>query len=141
VTIRITVPGEPVPWKAAKIVRRGKFAQGVSPDAMKDAQADVRFQAMRAMEGRELLQGQVTLYVGVYRTKGMPKSKVKRAQAEAGTLRPTTRPDLDNMVKLVSDSLNGIVYRDDSQIVGLTAAKMWSETPRVEIQVQEWTPC
>jgi len=139
-TIRITVPGEPRPWSAAKIVRRGKFAQGVSPDAMKDAQADVRFQAMRAMEGCELLQGTVALNVKVYRSKGMPKSKIGAAEAEAGIRRPVTRPDLDNMLKLVGDSLNGIVYRDDAQVVQMVGAKMWSSTPRIEITVKEWTP-
>ena len=33
-------------------------------------------------------------------------------------IRPTKRPDLDNIAKAVLDALNGLAYQDDSQIVG-----------------------
>ncbi len=35
-------------------------------------------------------------------------------------------PDLDNLVKFVLDSLNGVVYMDDKQVVHVTACKHWS---------------
>lgn len=35
-------------------------------------------------------------------------------------------PDLDNMTKLVLDGLNGILYRDDSQVVDLRARKIYA---------------
>jgi Holliday junction resolvase RusA-like endonuclease len=52
-------------------------------------------------------------------------------------MRPTKRPDWDNLGKLVSDSLNGLAYKDDSQIVEATAAKYYSDRPRVEIEITE----
>lgn len=38
---------------------------------------------------------------------------------------PTTRPDLDNYVKLVMDALNGHAWEDDSQIISLKARKVY----------------
>jgi Holliday junction resolvase RusA-like endonuclease len=48
-----------------------------------------------------------------------PKSVSKRR-----TL-PVVKPDLDNIAKLVMDSLSGVVYPDDSQICRLTARKAY----------------
>jgi Holliday junction resolvase RusA-like endonuclease len=43
------------------------------------------------------------------------------------------RPDIDNLTKYVMDMLNGVVYKDDSQIYTLTVNKMYSKRPLTEI--------
>jgi Holliday junction resolvase RusA-like endonuclease len=55
----------------------------------------------------------------------------------SGFLRPTSRPDTDNYIKSVQDALNGIVWKDDSQVVALIADKWYSDKPRIEIDVRE----
>ena len=52
-----------------------------------------------------------------------------------GKIRPTKKPDADNIMKAVADALNGIAYKDDSQIVNVTIAKWYSDTPRVEVAI------
>lgn len=37
--------------------------------------------------------------------------------------------------------LNGIAYKDDTQIVSLIASKWYGETARVEIEFKEVTEC
>jgi len=37
---------------------------------------------------------------------------------------PATRTDVDNLAKFVMDSLNGVLYEDDKQIVSLRATKV-----------------
>ena len=50
----------------------------------------------------------------------------------------TGRPDLDNLVKFISDALNGVFYKDDSQICLLHAEKMYvKKYPRTEIDIEE----
>lgn len=50
----------------------------------------------------------------------------------------TNRPDIDNMVKFVADSLNGIFWKDDSIICRLDTLKAYTdETPSTEIVIRE----
>ena len=66
--------------------------------------------------------------------KSMPKKK--RALIDEGVLRPTKKPDWDNIGKAISDSLNGVAYRDDAQIVSVQFEKYYSEVPRVEVKLE-----
>lgn len=73
----------------------------------------------------------------------IPKSGTKKVQAGRldGSIRPTIKPDIDNVLKAIFDSLNGIVYKDDSQIVMVMATKFYSDNPRVEVtftEDEEW---
>ena len=55
-------------------------------------------------------------------------------------LRPTKKPDMDNVVKIIADSLNQIAYRDDTQIVDCQCRKFYSDNPRVEVTIKEVKP-
>ena len=46
-----------------------------------------------------------------------------------------TRPDLDNLIKSILDSANGILWKDDSQIVKITARKFYGEDNAFKILV------
>lgn len=50
-------------------------------------------------------------------------------------IRPIKRPDLDNVLKAVSDALNKIAYKDDSQIVGAVLRKYYGDDARTEVRV------
>jgi len=54
-----------------------------------------------------------------------------------GAIRPTNKPDLDNIAKIILDSLNGIAYKDDSQVVSLTVIKHYSDNPCVVVRMGE----
>jgi Holliday junction resolvase RusA-like endonuclease len=56
------------------------------------------------------------------------------------TALPVKRPDLDNFVKTVLDALNGVAFRDDSQVVFLSAVKWYASSgtaPHWELAVEE----
>ena len=69
---------------------------------------------------------------------GIPKSesKKKKALMRQNEIRPTKRPDADNVVKLVADALNQVAYRDDTQIVDCQVRKFYSDNPRLEVLIQ-----
>ena len=46
------------------------------------------------------------------------------------------RPDIDNIVKIVMDAGNNILWEDDSQIVHIDAMKQWGINERLEITVR-----
>lgn len=64
-------------------------------------------------------------------------SKKKRALMMAHVIRPTKKPDFDNIGKVVADSLNGIAYRDDAQIVDAQVRKFYGLTPKVVVIISE----
>ncbi len=86
---------------------------------------------------RTLLEGALKVRVTVYRETLKSFSNRKKELAESRLLRPVTKPDLDNHAKSVLDALNGVIYKDDSQIVDLTVSKYYSEKPRVEVRIEE----
>lgn len=49
----------------------------------------------------------------------LPASRPKRVASEPDTV----KPDVDNIAKAVLDALNGVAYRDDSQVVSLSVLK------------------
>ena len=60
-------------------------------------------------------------------------SKKRKADCLSGREAPTKKPDTDNIAKLVLDSLNGLAYDDDSQIVQLTVTKVYGEQAKVNL--------
>lgn len=64
-------------------------------------------------------------------------AKAKRMEMLLGHIRPAKKPDCDNVAKIICDALNGCAYKDDAQIVRCTVVKYYSETPRVEVNIQE----
>lgn len=80
---------------------------------------------------RELLQDGVRLSVGFYLPR--PKSLPRRASAH------TKAPDLDKLVRGIQDALTQVVFRDDSQVCELLAAKHYAaegQPPFVDIRVE-----
>lgn len=69
----------------------------------------------------------------------MPKRmSLKKKEALLGAPH-TKKPDLDNLIKFYLDSMNGVVYNDDKQIYEINSCKVYSERPRTEIIVLEYT--
>lgn len=49
------------------------------------------------------------------------------------------RPDVDNLLKLVCDGLNGVAWKDDSDVFSIQAVKGYSIIPRTEIEIKYLT--
>lgn len=69
----------------------------------------------------------------------IPKSASKKKQQAMITkkVRPIKKPDMDNVVKIIADSLNQVAYKDDTQIVDCQCRKFYAEEPRVEVRITE----
>lgn len=70
----------------------------------------------------------------------IPKSwsKKKKEEAEASLIMPTTKPDGDNILKVVLDALNGLAYEDDRQVVKMGIIKTYSVNPGLLVRVEEY---
>ena len=69
----------------------------------------------------------------------VPKSdsKTKKKAKIEGMIRPTVKPDCDNLAKSILDSLNGLAYQDDKQVVELVVKKYYAENAEVKIKLSE----
>lgn len=85
--------------------------------------------------GQPVLEGPLMLSMCI--TVAIPPSWSKRKQADAlaGRVRPTGKPDLDNTAKMVCDALNKLVWQDDSQIVAMQMSKLYGTEPGALIEV------
>ena len=54
---------------------------------------------------------------------------------------PTVPPDVDKLARAVNDGLTGVAFTDDSQIVQLTASKIYSEHTGVDIEISDEFDC
>ena len=127
----IVVEGEVVPKGRARITRSGI---AYTPKKTRDYENKLAFFAAEVMKDSPLLEG--PLWVCVRVSVSIPESwsKKKRALALAGEIKPIGRPDLDNYIKIL-DALNGIVWKDDSQIVEISAFKYYGEKPRLFVDI------
>lgn len=69
-----------------------------------------------------------------------PKSASKKRQQQmlSGEIPPLKKPDIDNIVKVVADALNGVAYHDDAQIIFTVAKKAYSAVEGLDITVEEY---
>ena len=67
------------------------------------------------------------------------KSEPKRNRA-LGVMPCTTRPDVDNLCKILLDCMTRLAYwSDDGQVATLTVMKQWGDGPGIGIVVQDMT--
>lgn len=69
----------------------------------------------------------------------IPKSmsKAERTLALKGNLKHVKKPDVDNLVKLYLDVLSGIVFDDDNCVSLGMCIKVYSDTPKTVIYIEE----
>lgn len=133
--IMIRVPGDPVAKGRPRATAIGGRARMYTPANTKAYEQRVAVAARAAMAKAPPMEGALSVSIEIKMPIPVSWSKAKRADALAGLVMPTGRPDLDNLIKALADACNGIVWRDDAQIVRLMAAKRYGEQPGVVMAV------
>lgn len=75
----------------------------------------------------------VKLVAGFPTPKSM--SKKKTALALEYRMMPQKKPDADNIVKLVLDAYNLMLWKDDSSVTDVTVRKIYTETPGLLVYI------
>lgn len=139
--ITITLAGEPrgkgrPRARIAKSKAGAQFVTVYTDAATRSYESLLRDAAQVSMVGLPLCEGPLKVKVAAFFSVPQSWSRKKREQALSGIVRPTGRPDCDNLCKVV-DALNGIVWRDDSQIVQFFISKSYADKPGLLIEVQQ----
>jgi len=133
--IRLTLLGEPLGKARAR--KGGVTAKGVhfyTPEPT--AHAENAWRAIFNTSGCQPFPPKTALEVTITFYLTRPKSLPKKIT------RPLSRPDKDNLTKLVTDALEGFAYDNDSRIVDSHEHKrfaVYPDQPRTEIVIGEAT--
>ena len=136
-TVFFTVEGTPIGKGRPKFARRGNFVTAYTPTKTRTYESLIAEAARKAMGSSEPLETPVAAYI--YIVVPVPQSypKKRRDACLNGLERPTKKPDCDNIVKAFFDAMNGIIYKDDCQIVSIHATKNYGPVGMVEVMVKE----
>jgi Holliday junction resolvase RusA-like endonuclease len=132
--LRFTIPGEPVAWARARLSGRVHF----TPGKQRSAAGLIQVIASEAMSGAPPLE--VPVAVTITAVWPWPKSMSEKKRRQSGAHYKVSKPDADNIAKLVGDALNGIVWRDDALVARLNIQKQYGLTPATHVTVEALIP-
>lgn len=132
--ISFTVPGKPQGKGRARAARRGDYVTIYTPEKTVAYEGLIALAGEKAMNGRALVEGPVQLTITAVFS--IPKGWSQKKRTSRPIHWHTSRCDLDNVVKAVGDGLNGIVWRDDSQVAMVKAIKLYGDTPGLTVVVE-----
>ena len=130
--IEFTVPGQPFGKQRPRVVNGHAF----TPRDTVIYENWVR-QCFNVCESKMLIEGQILATIDCYYAIPKSTSNKNREAMYRNVIRPTKKPDVDNVAKSILDSLNGMAYKDDSQVVECIVRKWYADEPKVKVKLME----
>lgn len=124
-TITFVVPGEAVPFARSG---GGKTVARFTPAKQRSAMGAVKLFCRRAMSGAPPIEGAIELSIA---------ATYLRPKARRDDVWKTSRPDADNLSKLIKDALNTVAWRDDAQVCSLHVWKRYGDVAQVAVRIVE----
>ena len=118
---------------------RPRFFRGhaVTPAATRDYEKKVKIEYEK--QGGKLFETPVRVNITAFKKIPKSYSKKRRKAILDGIEQPVTKPDVDNICKIILDALNGVAYKDDTQVIRLAISKKYTEsTERIEFEVKKY---
>ena len=109
-----------------------------TPEKTRTYEDKIAFFGHHAMGGKPPLEGYLTIQVEAVFPVPESWSQKKKKMALDGKLFPG-RPDIDNILKAI-DGLNGILWKDDAQIILAVVSKRYGNVPHLAIDVDFESP-
>ena len=130
----MTVVGEPKPWQVW--VRMSAPTPGYL--AFKAYQQTIQAKCLETWRNQALIETAVEIHLEFVRScpNNLPKKEASRERRLKEAL--VRKPDLDNLCKAAIDGIKGIILKDDTVVVGLSAEKRFGPEPMTMITIKEW---
>ena len=135
--IKFTVPGQPKGKQRSRVCRiRGKT---ITYTPKQTIEYEKLVGASYTAVSRDFFEKSIPLEISILALFPIPKyvKKKTRELMINGYIFPTKKPDGDNIIKAILDVLNGVTYRDDSQVCRIYFEKKYSEISKIEITIKE----
>lgn len=86
----------------------------------------------------EMILNRVNIDIIAYFKIPSNTKKVDKEKMIKGEISPTKKPDIDNIAKVVLDSINKYVIKDDSQVTKISVEKRYAEESKLYIKIEEY---
>lgn len=134
-TFTFDIVGEPQGKGRPRFSTRGGFVKTYTPEKTASYENFVKVCYLNKYKGQKL-DGDIIAEITAYFSIPKSFSKKKRSEAIEGKIKPTKKPDTDNIAKTILDSLNGIAFEDDKQVVALLVKKLYGEEAKVVVTLK-----
>lgn len=138
--IHFVVPGKPFGKQRPRFSTRGLYTRAYTPGETISYEKLVREYALDEARFRKF-DDDDPLYVKVEAYFSIPQSASKRKQEQMrlNILKPRIKPDADNILKIILDPLNEVLFKDDKNVIEARVIKKYSDNPRVEVTIANST--
>lgn len=135
--MKFEVPGKPQGKQRVRVCVRGGYAKAYTPEETASYENLIML-SFKASNESYLIPRGTPVRIRIDAIYAVPKSFSKKRTNEAlnGNLKPLTKPDIDNVAKVVCDALNGVAYDDDSQVVEIVATKIYGNVPKLVVNIE-----
>ncbi|MBR2679895.1 MAG: RusA family crossover junction endodeoxyribonuclease, partial [Exiguobacterium sp.] len=138
-SIYFSFPIEPAGKERPRVIQRNGRSMAYTPLKTRQLEATIRDFALAEMLKQRFgkIEAPTPVKAAIVAVFHVPDSypKKRKAACLAGLEAPTKKPDTDNIAKLVLDSLNGLAYDDDAQIIELSVTKVYGEQAKVNLML------
>ncbi|TDM39865.1 RusA family crossover junction endodeoxyribonuclease [Macrococcoides goetzii] len=121
---------KPMPSPRPRFRNAGKFVQTYMPTSYTKHKEFIQKQMPKLMTDKSL---KITLLFEL----PMAQSWSNKKKSQLLKQPHTAKPDIDNLLKTVLDAANGHVWIDDGQVFELHTKKIYSDTPKIKIKLEE----
>lgn len=132
--IKFEILGQPIGKQRPRVLKQG-WAYTDKKTVNYETMVKYTYQSLYA--NREPILGHIEAYITAIFPIPKSYSKKKTAELLAGHHNYDKKPDCDNLAKIILDALNGIAYKDDSQVTLLHIAKEYGTQPKVIVELKE----
>ena len=130
---KFEVIGTPVAKGRPRVTKWGAY----TPEKTVNYENLVQFSYLQEYKNIEPLEGYLKIEIAFYMPIPKSTSKKNRELMIGWKLLPDKKPDIDNMIKSITDALNELAYQDDKQIVEVHAYKYYSEEPKAVVMINK----
>mgnify|MGYP003132973440 FL=1 len=129
IKVEFEVSGQPQGKGRPRFTRNG---YAYTPEKTREYEKRIHASAWHKMRELKLDTIEKFCHVEIIAFMEIPKSwtKVKRLEAEYGAILPTSKPDLDNIIKAALDGAEGVIYFSDTQVTSINAKKVYCHPDR-----------
>lgn len=128
--VEISIKTDAIGKGRPKFALVGGHAVAYTPKKTKEQEEFIRHEFIKhAGTDHADYEGTVRIFIDVGYQISKSKSKKEQEFMRKNYWNVKKKPDLDNVIKLILDALNGVAFKDDSQIISIDATKSWMDDP------------